>query len=252
MVKDGIPDFRVRPPGHGGHPLQACPVPGPPGSKMHALCPSHRQTGDSRGDSRLSMSVTLTSDHSKIFFAAVTAAFAAPPPGRTATAAPHWPLQCRCSGCTAARSRRTATAAQRHCRRRVDGDSSATRRHRASRVSVCHAVWHGQARRVPPRQHCRCTQAATACQCRRACAAAPLHCRRTASARVRRVRTESALTPQCRRCRVTPCAAAPHCRVCRRCRRTAAHWSRDSTSMSSHCRPCRVVCRQCRHCRAAD
>ena len=31
MVKDGIPDFRVRPPGHGGHPLQACPVPGPPG-----------------------------------------------------------------------------------------------------------------------------------------------------------------------------------------------------------------------------
>ena len=93
MVKDGIPDFRVRPPGHGGHPLQACPVPGPPGvggksdniviiillnvltaldelarhvlaeeevpgsipgvdenyvlfcrSKMHALCPSHRQS----------------------------------------------------------------------------------------------------------------------------------------------------------------------------------------------------------------
>jgi hypothetical protein len=33
------------------------------------------------------MSVTLTSDHSKIYFAAVTAAFAAPPPGRTATAA---------------------------------------------------------------------------------------------------------------------------------------------------------------------
>ena len=152
------------------------------------MCPSHRQTGDSRGDSRLSMSVTLTSDHSKIFFAAVTAAFAAPPPGRTATAAPHWPLQCRC---TAARSRRTATAAQRHCRRRLVGDSP-------SRVSV----WHGQARRVPPRQHCRCTQAASAGE------PAPLHCRRTASARVRRVRTESALTPQCRRCRVT--------RVCRR------------------------------------
>ena len=201
---------------------------------MHALCPSHRQSR--RQQTKYDcMSVTLTSDHSKIFFAAVTAAFAAPPPGRTATAAPHWPLQC--SG-TAARSRRTATAAQRHCRRRLVGDSP-------SRVSV----WHGQARRVPPRQHCRCTQAATACQCRRACAAAPLHCRRTASARVRRVRTESALTPQCRRCRVTPCAAAPHCRVCRRCRRTAAHWSRDSTSMSSHCRLCRVVCRQCRHCR---
>ena len=160
---------------------------------------------------------------------------------RRATAGPHRhcgatlaaavPLHCR----TQPPARRTATAAQRHCRRRLVGDSP-------SRVSV----WHGQARRVPPRQHCRCTQAASAGE------PAPLHCRRTASARVRRVRTESALTPQCRRCRVTPCASAPHCRVCRRCRRTAAHWSRDSTSMSSHCRLCRVVCRQCRHCRAAD
>ena len=97
---------------------------------MHALCPSHRQSRRQQSRSRLSMSVTLTSDHSEIFFAAVTAAFAAPPPGRTATAAPHWPLQCRC---TAARSRRTATAAQRHCRRRLVGDSP-------SRVSVWHAV----------------------------------------------------------------------------------------------------------------
>lgn len=192
---------------------------------MHALCPSHRQSR--RQQTKYDcMSVTLTSDHSKIFFAAVTAAFAAPPPGRTA--APHWPLQCRC---TAARSRRPAALPQPHSVT-VVGDSSATRRH----VSACGTP---------------CAAAAalplhSGCQCRRACAAAlPPHC-------LRRVRTESALTPQCRRCRVTPCAAAPHCRVCRRCRRTAAHWSRDSTSMSSHCRLCRVVCRQCRHCRAAD
>ena len=208
MVKDGIPDFRVRPPGHGGHPLQACPVPGPPGvggyidniviiilynvlnvpldelarhvssheevsgsipgldkfemrifcrSKMHALCPSHRQTGDSRGDSRLSMSVTLTSDHSKIFFAAVTAAFAAPPPGRTATAAAAAlrPLPPAARRCVPLHCRTQPP----HCHSRTASLSSATRR----RLAVtCQRV----ARRVPPRQHCRCTQAATACQCR--------------------------------------------------------------------------------------
>lgn len=148
---------------------------------MHALCPSHRQSR--RQQTKYDcMSVTLTSDHSKIFFAAVTAAFAAPPPGRTA--APHWPLQCRC---TAARSRRPAALPQPHSVT-VVGDSSATRRH----VSACGTP---------------CAAAAalplhSGCQCRRACAAAlPPHC-------LRRVRTESALTPQCRRCRVT--------RVCRR------------------------------------
>ena len=78
------------------------------------------------------MSVTLTSDHSKIFFAAVTAAFAAPPPGRTATAAAA-ALRPLPPALRAARSRRTATAAQRHCRRRLVGDSP-------SRVSVWHAV----------------------------------------------------------------------------------------------------------------
>ena len=167
---------------------------------MHALCPSHRQSR--RQQTKYDcMSVTLTSDHSKIFFAAVTAAFAAPPPGRTATAAPHWPLQCRC---TAARSRRTATAAQRHCRRRLVGDSP-------SRVSV----WHGQARRVPPRQHCRCTQAASAGE------PAPLHCRRTASAESavtpHRVRTDSAVPPLprhpvCRRAALPRVPAVPpHC-----------------------------------------
>ena len=204
---------------------------------MHALCPSHRQSR--RQQTKYDcMSVPLTSDHSKIFFAAVTGTDRRL---RRATAGPHR----HCGATLAAAVPLHCRTQPPHCHSRTASLSSATRR----RLAVtCQRV----ARRVPPRQHCRCTQAATACQCRRACAAAPLHCRRTASARVRRVRTESALTPQCRRCRVTPCAAAPHCRVCRRCRRTAAHWSRDSTSMSSHCRLCRVVCRQCRHCRAAD
>lgn len=145
------------------------------------------QVTDSRGDSRLSMSVTLTSDHSKIFFAAVTAAFAAPPPGRTATAAPHWPLQCRC---TAARSRRTATAAQRHCRRRLVGDSP-------SRVSV----WHAVCRRGSTAAALRLPQPASAGE--------PARLRRCTAAALppqspHRVRTDSAVPPLPRHPRVPP------------------------------------------------
>lgn len=166
---------------------------------MHALCPSHRQSR--RQQTKYDcMSVTLTSDHSKIFFAAVTAAFAAPPPGRTATAAPHWPLQCRC---TAARSRRTATAAQRHCRRRLVGDSP-------SRVSV----WHAVCRRGSTAAALRLPQPASAGE--------PARLRRCTAAALppqspHRVRTDSAVPPLprhpvCRRAALPRVPAVPpHC-----------------------------------------
>ena len=117
------------------------------------------------------MSVTLTSDHSKIFFAAVTAAFAAPPPGRTATAAAAAlrPLPPALRAAAVAALPHAAAALPQPHSVTVVGESTATRR----RLAVtCQRV----ARRVPPRQHCRCTQAASAGE------PAPLHCRRTASA----------------------------------------------------------------------
>ena len=149
---------------------------------MHALCPSHRQSR--RQQTKYDcMSVTLTSDHSKIFFAAVTAAFAAPPPGRTATAAAA-ALRPLPPALRAARSRRTATAAQRHCRRRLVGDSP-------SRVSVWHAVCRrgstAAALRLPvPASLRRCTAAALPPQ-------SP-----------HRVRTDSAVPPLPRHPRVPP------------------------------------------------
>ena len=165
---------------------------------------------------------------------------------RRATAGPHRHCGCRCTAAAAAGGPALRAAALPHAAAAlpqphsvtVVGDSSATRRHVSACGTPCAA-----AAALP--LHSGCHSLPVPASLRGCAAALPPHC-------LRRVRTESALTPQCRRCRVTPCAAAPHCRVCRRCRRTAAHWSRDSTSMSSHCRLCRVVCRQCRHCRAAD
>lgn len=152
------------------------------------------------------MSVTLTSDHSKIFFAAVTAAFAAPPPGRTATAAAAalrpLPPALRHS-LRAARSRRTATAAQRHCRRRLVGDSP-------SRVSV----WHAVCRRGSTAAALRLPQPASAGE--------PARLRRCTAAALppqspHRVRTDSAVPPLprhpvCRRAALPRVPAVPpHC-----------------------------------------
>ena len=159
-----------------------------------------RQSRRVAGDSRLSMSVTLTSDHSKIFFAAVTAAFAAPPPGRTATAAPHWPLHCRC---TAARSRRPAALPQPHSVT-VVGDSSATRRH----VSACGTARHAVCRRGSTAAALRLPVPASL----RRCTAAALPPQSP-----HRVRTDSAVPPLprhpvCRRAALPRVPAVPpHC-----------------------------------------
>ena len=164
------------------------------------------QVTDSRGDSRLSMSVTLTSDHSKIVFAAVTAAFAAPPPGRTATAAPHWPLQCRC---TAARSRRPAALPQPHSVT-VVGDSSATRRHVSACGTPCAA-----AAALP--LHSGCHSLPVPASLRGCAAALPPHCLRTSPQSPHRVRTDSAVPPLprhpvCRRAALPRVPAVPpHC-----------------------------------------
>jgi hypothetical protein len=134
----------------------------------------------------------------------VTAAFAAPPPGRTATAAPHWPLQCRCSGCTAARSRRTATAAQRHCRRRLVGDSP----------SACGTPCAAAAA-LP--LHSGCHSLPVPASLRGCAAALPPHCLRTSPQSPHRVRTDSAVPPLprhpvCRRAALPRVPAVPpHC-----------------------------------------
>lgn len=159
---------------------------------MHALCPSHRQSR--RQQTKYDcMSVTLTSDHSKIFFAAVTAAFAAPPPGRTATAAAA-ALRPLPPALRAAALPHAAAALPQPHSVTVVGDSSATRRHVSACGTPCAA-----AAALP--LHSGCHSLPVPASLRGCAAALPPHC-------LRRVRTESALTPQCRRCRVT--------RVCRR------------------------------------
>jgi hypothetical protein len=117
----------------------------------------------------------------------VTAAFAAPPPGRTATAAPHWPLQCRC---TAARSHRPAALPQPHSVT-VVGDSSATRRH----VSACGTARHAVCRRGSTAAALRLPVPASL----RRCTAAALPPQSP-----HRVRTDSAVPPLPRHPRVPP------------------------------------------------
>ena len=169
---------------------------------MHALCPSHRQSR--RQQTKYDcMSVTLTSDHSKIFFAAVTAAFAAPPPGRTATAAAAalrpLPPALRAAAVAALPH---AAAALPQCHSRTASLSSATRRRLA--VSVWHAVCRrgstAAALRLPvPASLRRCTAAALPPQ-------SP-----------HRVRTDSAVPPLprhpvCRRAALPRVPAVPpHC-----------------------------------------
>ena len=170
---------------------------------MHALCPSHRQTGDSRGDSRLSMSVTLTSDHSKIFFAAVTAAFAAPPPGRTATAAAA-ALRPLPPALRAAALPHAAAALPQPHSVTVVGDSSATRRH----VSACGTARHAVGRRGSTAAALRLPVPASL----RRCTAAALPPQSP-----HRVRTDSAVPPLprhpvCRRAALPRVPAVPpHC-----------------------------------------
>ena len=154
----------------------------------------------------------MTTDHSKIFFAAVTAAFAAPPPGRTATAAAAAlrPLPPALRAAAVAALPHAAAALPQPHSVTVVGDSSATRRHVSACGTPCAA-----AAALP--LHSGCHSLPVPASLRGCAAALPPHCLRTSPQSPHRVRTDSAVPPLprhpvCRRAALPRVPAVPpHC-----------------------------------------